>query len=347
MLKALILFFAITPLLPFLPIKHWSVRFFDFIRLQSLCIQIILLVVILYLWGVPSAIQWGFVLILIASLLYQFFLILPYTALQRTPQVTGNFNRTPLKLITANVLQTNTQYDLFINEVKRLNPHIFITMESDKNWDRAISSNLPSFKHTHKVSLSNFYGMHLYSQIPIEVSEVKYLIQEDIPSLHTTVRFNDQKLHIISLHPAPPSPTENDTSKERDAELILVGKLCRELPYSTIVCGDLNDVVWSNTSTLFKKMTGFLDPRVGKGLYPTFHARYWLFRFPLDHLFYSTDLDVPVLKRLRPIGSDHFGMYYEVRTAQKKENTTNPSLSSSDRNKVQDIISEGMNNARE
>jgi endonuclease/exonuclease/phosphatase (EEP) superfamily protein YafD len=42
-----------------------------------------------------------------------------------------------------------------------------------------------------------------------------------------------------------------------------------------LVAGDLNDVAWSHTSRLFRRIAQMLDPRVGRGIYSTFHVRYW------------------------------------------------------------------------
>ncbi len=49
-----------------------------------------------------------------------------------------------------------------------------------------------------------------------------------------------------------------------------------------------------------------LDPRIGRGLYNSFHAEYPFLRFPLDHVFHSNHFGLVELKRLPYIGSDHF-----------------------------------------
>ena len=78
--------------------------------------------------------------------------------------------------------------------------------------------------------------------------------------------------------------------------------------------GDLNDVAWSRTTRLFQRISGLLDPRVGRYFMNTFHADYPLLRWSLDHIFHSTDFALVDMKRLAHIGSDHFPIYVVLQT---------------------------------
>jgi endonuclease/exonuclease/phosphatase family metal-dependent hydrolase len=83
-----------------------------------------------------------------------------------------------------------------------------------------------------------------------------------------------------------------------------------------LVAGDLNDVAWSHTSRLFRRIAQMLDPRVGRGIYSTFHVRYWFLCWPLDHIFIkygdkgnNNTFLLRRLQRLPAFGSDHFPMF--------------------------------------
>lgn len=143
---------------------------------------------------------------------------------------------------------------------------------------------------------------------------MRYLVDAEIPSIRTTFRLrNGQTTRLHALHPKPPEPLRNQDSTPRDAELVLVAKeIAAAAPAPSVVCGDLNDVAWSDTTRIFLRVSGLLDPRVGRGLLNTYNAGNPIFRFPLDHVFHSNHFKLFRLRRLPKVGSDHFPVLIEL-----------------------------------
>ncbi|MEE2770571.1 MAG: endonuclease/exonuclease/phosphatase family protein [Bacteroidota bacterium] len=310
---------------------QWWIRGFDFPRIQIsfLIILAILLSVFLYDFSKP----WHFIAIgvLLLILSYQFVKIYPYTYLAKKQvfKFKGSDSSASISIIVSNVLTTNKRSDKLIQLVHDRKPDLLLTLESDERWEKELEVLEDEYRYTVKIPLDNLYGMHFYSKLQLEDIKVRYLVQEDIPSIHGYVILrNGEKVKIHCLHPMPPSPTESETSTNRDAELLMLGRDidCEKEP--ALVIGDLNDVAWSRTTRLFQKLSGLMDPRIGRGFFNTFHADYALFRWPLDHVFHTKDFTLIEIARERNIGSDHFPMYinlnYEPTAELINEDTDQP-----------------------
>ncbi len=79
-------------------------------------------------------------------------------------------------------------------------------------------------------------------------------------------------------------------------------------------------MTWSYTNELFLKISGMGDPRRGRGMFSTFHAKYPWLRWPLDHIFLSPHFRLKKLKVQPHIGSDHFPISAQVVLDMDNEN---------------------------
>ncbi|MFO7551216.1 MAG: endonuclease/exonuclease/phosphatase family protein [Haliea sp.] len=306
---------VLATLLPLSRITAWWIRGLDFPRLQLSALAAALLCtggVLGQLHGFTALTLTGLALCA-GCIIFHAWWIIPYTRLWPREVLDADGATPCLRLLTANVLTSNRQTERFLELVRENDPDIFITLESDSRWQDCLDTLEGDYPFSVKVPLDNLYGMHLYSRLPLSDTRIAYLVQEDIPSIHAKVHLSDNitlRLHV--LHPAPPSPTENEESTERDAELVVVAQSVAEESGPIVVTGDLNDVAWSTTTRLFRKISGLLDPRVGRGMFNTFHAEHKLLRWPLDHLYHSDHFTVSELRRLPAFGSDHFPLLVEL-----------------------------------
>jgi endonuclease/exonuclease/phosphatase (EEP) superfamily protein YafD len=187
--------------------------------------------------------------------------------------------------------------------------------------------------------------MLLYSRLPQVRSEVRFLVDPDIPSIHARLRLRSGALvELMAVHPRPPRPA--DDTAERDAELMLVGRQAKASGAPTIVAGDLNDVGWSQTTRLFQHVSGLLDPRRGRGLYATYHADDPILRYPLDHLFHSRDFRLRQMGVLDHFGSDHFPLLVELSyEPERQEEQELPRADEAERREAEEKL-EGVREAR-
>jgi endonuclease/exonuclease/phosphatase (EEP) superfamily protein YafD len=305
---------VVATALPVWKRQSWWVRGFDFPRLQ---IAAGLLIV-----GVAHAVTvepapWVRALqgAMALALAMQLWRMAPYTPLVRRQVQDSTLPdpRNAVRLLFANVLQDNRNAAGLLELVARVDPDIVLALETDAWWADALAPLAQTYPHSVRHPLDNTYGMLLFSRLELVEPRVRLLVQDDVPSIHAGVRLPSGRLFALHcLHPRPPAPQESDSSTQRDAELLIVGKQIKANPGPVIVMGDLNDVAWSHTSHLFQKISGLLDPRVGRGFYNTFDARHRLVRFPLDHFFHSNDFRLVAFRRLEPFGSDHFPVFIHL-----------------------------------
>lgn len=306
---------CVLTLIPLSRHEAWWVRCLDFPRLQLFIVSTLLLMSELTLLDLSHPPTWGLIIAGSLCLIYHFWWIVPYTRVfpVEVKSTTGEDRQRVIRVMTANVLTENRNVEGLIELVRENTPDVLVTLETNSWWQEQLSVLEPDYPYTIKCPLENRYGMHVYSRLPLKDSQIAYLVEDDVPSMHTLVTLPcGQKVRVHFLHPTPPFPTENPRSAERDAELIIVGKTVSQAKLPVIVAGDLNDVAWSATTRLFRKISRLLDPRVGRGMFNTFHADHWFMRWPLDHLFHSDHFTLSAMRRLRSFGSDHFALLSEL-----------------------------------
>jgi endonuclease/exonuclease/phosphatase (EEP) superfamily protein YafD len=296
-------------LIPLIRNDFWAFRIFEYPRLQKLFINILVLILYFALFRVSSGYQFAFVSILFLNIGYLVYQIFPFTFLSKKKLIkaTKSDPDNTVSIISSNVYQHNKNTAGCLQVMKKYNPDIILLLETDDFWLKGTEELKETYPYQMLVPLDNTYGMLLYSRLKLMDTEVRHLVDDEIPSIKTCVELASGKtFQLHCVHPTPPVPGENIYSTERDKELLLVAKEVKECPIPTIVVGDLNDVAWSYTTQLFKKISGTLDPREGRGFFNTFHAKHPFLRFPLDHVFCTTHFKLNHLKRLENFSSDHF-----------------------------------------
>lgn len=333
----------------FLPIfrkSYWWIRIFDYPKIHSVVLSILSMVLIVTSFGTTHPVTISVSLVLIGGLAYHLPKIYKYTPFASVNA--ERFKKEPgtncFRIIQSNIRMDNRDVFSVKQMIKDHSPDILLLVETNKWWVDQLSELDSVYKYSLKAPLENTYGMILYSKLPIENTEINYLVKDDIPSLYTEVVLRNKCIfNLHCLHPEPPRPGSD--TYERDAELLIVGKRIRNKSVPAIVVGDLNDVAWSYTSELFQRYSELIDPREGRGFFNTYNAFIPLFRYPLDHFFYSKQFGLIKLEKLKAIGSDHFPMLMDICLEEQVDHSENQEpVDEEDKQEVHEKIQEGKSN---
>lgn len=316
---------ALVTVLSLFPGSHWSLRLWDFPRLQIGIVAAAAGIVYAALFFDGGALEWALLAATGATTLWQARKIFPYTSIAPTQvqrstvgTVKGRSLETrrhpSFRLLITNVLMENTRHDLLLRVIEDAAPDVVLAVETDAAWARGLEPLERTYPHVLKQPQENYYGMMLFSRLPLVEARTDFLVQDDIPSMHAVLELpGGVHVSLHGIHPRPPEPIRDQDSTPRDAELVVMGKtIGDEEDRPTVVAGDLNDVAWSPTSELFIRLSGLLDPRRGRGFYNSYNAKNPVFRYPLDHVFHSNDFRLVDLQRLPKVGSDHYPMLIEL-----------------------------------
>jgi endonuclease/exonuclease/phosphatase (EEP) superfamily protein YafD len=306
--------FVMVTVLPLVRNDYWTFRSMEYPRLQKLFLGIIIVAFQLIFLKGTDIFLWNFLPALVA-IIYLVIKIFPYTFFYKREMkvMSSPDEKAQVKILTANVLETNTQFQKLLNLVADKDPDIVFLVETDQKWNMAMMALDKKYPYSLKIPLDNTYGMLFFSRLKLRNEEVVFRVEKDVPSVETEVQLpSGVWVKVFGLHPKPPVPGESMYSTAKDKELMKVAALVEKEVNPCIVMGDLNDVAWSHVTMLFRKVSGLLDPRRGRGFFSTFSALHWWFRFPLDYIFCSYHFGLVKMEKLPSIGSDHFAMFIHL-----------------------------------
>ncbi len=287
----------------------WWVKVCDVSRVHAATIMFLLLFSTPFF--LPLTAIWVCTLCLLAAgLLYHLKIIFPFFPFTKKELPKSLHTDCSISILSINVRLKNKKYQNLVNLVEEIDPDLFLLTEVDQAWINGIHELKKKYPHTVLNPLDNTYGIALYSKLALKDSEVRFMVEKDVPSIHTNVKLKNQYIQLIGLHPRPPAPWTRPERK--DLELIMVAGLSNINSKPTIVTGDLNDVGWSKITQNFKQISGLLDPRIGRGFFNTYNALIPIFQFPVDHFFVSKHFKLVKIEKLKAIGSDHYPVFLIV-----------------------------------
>ncbi|SOE19033.1 endonuclease/exonuclease/phosphatase (EEP) superfamily protein YafD [Hoeflea halophila] len=310
---ALTITLVILTILPTTDLQEWWIRAMAFPRLQIIAAAVPLATLALFLSPKLRATALSVVL---ACIGFQAWEVFPFTPLAPKEIRLAPSGDDQLRFLAANVLMENRDHEAVASLIRRETPDVIFLMETDQTWIDALEPVLGEYDTVLTKPQDNHYGLAFATRLQVVDAQLLDLGDVERPTLYAELKDRHGRLfRFVGLHPAPPVPGE-DTGT-RNAKTAYTARFARLADVPVVIMGDFNQPAWSRFAQRFKRLGGYLDPRVGRGPLPSFDATHPLFRFPIDQIYVTPDVAVVNFSRGEKIGSDHFPMLATVRIAPK------------------------------
>jgi endonuclease/exonuclease/phosphatase (EEP) superfamily protein YafD len=312
-LMVLALIGIVATALPLMPTDAWWVRILDYPRLQFSAAMLAVMIALLLL-SPRTRTTWIIVACLIMALGWNAALLGPYLLPWSRVEIATS-QECPadhrLRILSVNVQMTNRRDHRLLDLTREANPDIAWFQETNAWWEDELSSLSASMPHGVSQAQSNYFGVHLFSRLPLHDADVRYLTGSRNPSVFATATLpSGDRVKLYAIHPRPPLIGQG--TGERDAQMMAMAREASADSLPHLVMGDLNTVPWEGIAARMKRIGSFRDPRAGRGLFITWKENSRLLKWPLDHIMAGPDWTLVSLEVLPGFGSDHLPILAEL-----------------------------------
>ncbi|MBC7971221.1 MAG: endonuclease/exonuclease/phosphatase family protein [Verrucomicrobia bacterium] len=217
-----------------------------------------------------------------------------------------------LRLLHANVLVRNRDYERVMALVKAVKPEIAVFQEVNAGWLQALEPLRTLLPYMYAEPNAAGFGNAIYSALPLQQPSVQFLGQTEYASLVVQVSKGGQTFSLMTTHPPP--PIREELFQWRNQWLAAIAPFVRSQTHPVIVIGDFNVSMWSPYYRQAVQAAGLKNTRTGFGILPSWSPRGWLpwLAIPIDHCLVSPELFVQKTQIGRHIGSDHRPLLVEL-----------------------------------
>ena len=220
-------------------------------------------------------------------------------------------DRPTLKVMSANVLSSNTQTDAFEGLIRADPPDVLAVLEVNGRWAMALNNLVDIYPHRVPLPRADNFGLMVLSRKPIEMVPVRLDDETDsagaTPSIEIRVPLGASTVRVLTTHPVPPVGTDN--WRLRNEQLAQVARFAQRSTAPLVVMGDLNTPPWSPAFRDLIDQSELSDARMrGNGWSTTWNARRFWMRTPIDYVLTSPELTAVSYRTQRIPGSDHLAV---------------------------------------
>lgn len=292
LLQAAAIVTVVFSFVTFFDSAHRNIELFSHFRLQYLGVSLLLLIVFAALRNPAYS-----VLLLVTVVLNASYVV-PWFLGGTSPDASGS-----IKLMNANVLSRNNQYDRLIALIDAEQPDVILLQEITPEWLAALQSIQGDYPFGYARPRPDAFGIAIFSRMPFESVHAIDSPPLGYPSIVATLLVDNETLTLINTHPTVPLTRSGFAA--RNEQLRSVAGMVQTLDGAVIVSGDFNTSMWSPVYRALEESTGLSNVRRGRGVLPTWPAFMPFAMIPIDHVLVSNDINVLEARRGLRIGSDH------------------------------------------
>jgi endonuclease/exonuclease/phosphatase (EEP) superfamily protein YafD len=217
-------------------------------------------------------------------------------------------------LVSANVLDPNPTPGKVLDFVRGSGADLVVLVDAKSDrWRGVLAALGDLYPHRAPDSWREGAPVILFSRWAVPVETVVRPAAAERPYVVARLAAPEATPLVVGVHPASPSPTEPEDSRERNHQLDHVGATVEGVAGPVIVAGDLNATPWSPHFRDLLAATGLRDAAAGRGWLPTWPVRLGPAGIPIDHVLIGGGVAVAGLRRGLDIGSDHYPLIADLR----------------------------------
>lgn len=282
----------VSTLIATVAIPHHFFDLFSHFRLQYLGASLLLLI------GFAAFREKPYVIAMLTSVLINAAVIAPWY--MKTDVVNSG---TPLKLIHANVLSSNSNHQALVDFVHAEDPDVVFLQEFNEQWLEGSKPLLERYPHVYTQPRSGNFGIAVFSKFPFSAISHVDSPPFDHPTLIAELSVQNTDITLISTHPM--IPLGGKLASARNEQLDSIAAMVRNNSEKIVLLGDFNASIWDRRYKQLEEETGLRSSRRGFGIAPSWPTFMLPAMIPIDHVLVSEDIGVVNNYLGRRIGSDH------------------------------------------
>ncbi|MBI1319445.1 MAG: hypothetical protein GC168_10935 [Candidatus Hydrogenedens sp.] len=223
-----------------------------------------------------------------------------------------------VRVMLANVLTINQDYEAFREEVERHQPDILCVQEVGAGWKAVLEGLRETYPYQRMEAREDNFGIALASRWPLHDVAFKELGGVTVPAILATVETPRGPLRLLDLHTIP--PMFKHMAAGRNRQLAEAAQIARDAQTPFALVGDLNMTPWSPYFSDLIERSGLVNTRLGRGPMPTWPvSALHPVLLPIDHVLVSNDINMLGLHRGGRTGSDHLPVIADLQLPRRAD----------------------------